>query len=76
MANKQSRRSVSVSRGLFERMREESERDGVTGSHWLALLVKSELDRRGRPYNVQTTHMPRSVFNRIRATKARGSVRT
>lgn len=64
MAKKQSRRSVSVTRGIFERAKEEAERDGLTLSHWLALLLKAEFDKRGRPFNVNTFHMSRRTMDR------------
>ncbi len=65
-----------MSRTIFERVKVEAERDGVSLSHWMALLVKSELDRRGRPFNVQTQHMSRRVTDRIAATKAAQAARS
>lgn len=76
MAKKQTRRSVSMSRPLFKRSEAEAERDGVSLSHWIALVVKAELDRRGRPLNVQTMHMSRRITDRIAATKAAQAARS
>lgn len=76
MAKKQTRRSISISRPLFERIGEESERDGLSASHWLAVIVKAELDKRGRPLNVTTFHMPRATTNRIAQTKRAQAARS
>lgn len=69
MAKKQTRRSFSINGLLHDRISDEAARDGVMMSHWVAMVIRAELENRGRPFGVKLEHFPRAVADRIAATK-------
>lgn len=69
MAKKQTRRSFSINGLLHDRISEEAARDGVTMSHWVAMVIRAELKNRGRPFGVKLDHVSRAVADRIAETK-------
>ena len=71
MANKQSRKSLSLVRILADRIREEAARDGVSASEWVTRLAVAELARRGRPLKTKLTHMSRVHVDRMLESRRR-----
>lgn len=68
MAKKQTRRSASLNRALFDAINEEAKLDGVSMSQWLTKLAKAELAKRGRPLATEIAHVSREIIARWRAS--------